>query len=220
MLRKLWIYKLNRNSLVNILNKSTVQISIYKYSSQSNAFNFNSDIKLDLLNKSLNYVSEFGWSDDAIINAAKDMNLPPVTLAGIIECGSKTLIEHFLTLKRNHVRNVMTTNDNNPAESHESSNIHQYDDDIIYKSILLHLDFIKPFQKSWPSAIAHLLDPRYCDINTVSLLTDVIDDICEFSNIRTSRLDWYSERGFLLLVYTATELYMLSDDSVDLCDTK
>lgn len=55
---------------------------------------------------------------------------------------------------------------------------------------------------------------------SLELMTNTIDDICVLTNIKTSRLDWYYERSLLLFVFSSTELYMLTDKSSDLSDTK
>lgn len=174
------------------------------------------DIRLKILECSLQHVNRLGWHDDAITQAIADLHLPPMS-QGILERGPVDLLEYFLTQKRIQVRKVMSSNQSQTSDT-QSSSI-PTSTDPLYKAISSHLDIIKPYIHTWPSAMALLADPRHIDI-TVTLAYDVVNDLCEFSGIESSRFDWYSERALLLMVYSSTELYMLTDKSENLDETK
>ena len=82
-----------------------------------------------------------------------------------------------------------------------------------------HMQFLAPYRSSWPAAMALLFDPRNVTYSVRSAL-GVVEDLCQYADVTASRMNWYTERGLLLGLYTANELYMLADDSENLKDTR
>ena len=82
----------------------------------------------------------------------------------------------------------------------------------------MHLDYIAPYLSSWPKALALLAEPSQIP-NTMNLMTETADDICHYAGMKSSRMDWYSDRGLVLVVFCSTELYMLTDYSEKMQDT-
>lgn len=160
-----------------------------------------------ILEASLEHVHVAGWSDESIIRGIHHLGLSPMMYTSI-EGGSLSLVHYFLRKKRDFVRTQMLARLSSPPSTNP---------DYIYETICHHLDYMKSYRNTWPSAVAQLVEsgPR-----SFPLMIDITDDICEFSDIRAARLDWYSERALLVSVYGLTELYMLTDESDDLADTK
>lgn len=55
---------------------------------------------------------------------------------------------------------------------------------------------------------------------TLEIMIDTVDDICHLAGMNSSRLDWYSDRALILLVFATTEMYMLTDYSENMKETK
>ena len=51
-------------------------------------------------------------------------------------------------------------------------------------------------------------------------MIDTVDDICHLAGMNSSRLDWYTDRALILLVFATTEMYMLTDYSENMKETK
>lgn len=180
----------------------------------------NSRLKFQILKESLKHVNSHGWKSEAISQAINDLKLPPLT-HGVIDRGPIELVEFFINEKRQHVQEVME-NRNFSIDSNKNSNSRSEDDilsDSIYLAICTHIDFTSPFIRQWAGAMALVMDPRHLDIS-LPIAYSVIDDLCHLSGLKTSRFDWYTERALLLLVYSSTEFYMLTDNSEDLTETK
>ena len=55
---------------------------------------------------------------------------------------------------------------------------------------------------------------------TLEIMIDTVDDICHLAGMNSSRLDWYTDRALILLVFATTEMYMLTDYSENMKETK
>jgi ubiquinone biosynthesis protein COQ9 len=194
--------------------KALPDLFICRYSqTTSSASASDQEIEKAILDAALSHVHTVGWTQEAIALGAKDLSLSPIT-ASVIE-HPVLLVHHFLTDKRIHVKKYMQEQRLSTKTSSDSQPV----DHPLYMSISKHIEIIKPYLNTWPSAIALLIDPRHLPISA-SILFHTIEDFCEYADIHAAKLDWYSERGLLLIVYSITELYMIADDSQDLQDTK
>lgn len=154
------------------------------------------------------------------------MGLPPHSHR-IIDRGATELVEHFLKKKRLFVLEAVKLKNETPIEPEtpdsardnvESENVIK-ENDLIYIAIEKHLDFIAPYLSSWPSALGHLADPKNV-FTTLPIFFQTIDDLCYITEVKTANMDWYTERVQLAMLYTITELFMLTDSSENLFETK
>jgi ubiquinone biosynthesis protein COQ9 len=60
--------------------------------------------------------------------------------------------------------------------------------------------------------------PLYISSSLVRMAS-LADEICYQIGDASTNIDWYAKRTLVAGVYTATELYMLNDQSKDFCDT-
>jgi hypothetical protein len=67
--------------------------------------------------------------------------------------------------------------------------------------------------------MALLSDPVQAP-HTLLIMNKIADDLCQFADIKATRLDWYVERGALIALVGAVELFMLTDVSEKFADTK
>jgi ubiquinone biosynthesis protein COQ9 len=138
----------------------------------------------------------------------------------IVARGPTEMIELFIENKRVHVADIMKAYENCESTTTDSD---QNDNNIIYnslnKALNAHIDYLGPYIHTWSSALALMADPRQVP-NSISIMDSVLVDLISYTNIKTKRMDWYSERALLLLVYSSIELHMLSDSSDNFIDTR
>ena len=171
------------------------------------------DLKRELLDRALNHVAKLGWSDLALAQAATDLGLTPMS-STMVSRGAVELVEHFLGKKREQVSKTMSE-----MLSTQPPGPPLTQSEILYFAVEAHIDFIQPIRQTWPTALALLVSPQNIP-HTLVHMGEVTSDLCDFLGIRAARLDWYAERGLLSAVYCFTELYLLTDSSADLQETK
>jgi ubiquinone biosynthesis protein COQ9 len=135
----------------------------------------------------------------------------------MIASGPVDLVTHFMTKKREHVSELLAKK--YALVGLEDDGSQSNADEVVNDAIEMHLDYIAPYLSSWPKALALLAEPSQIP-STIQLMTDTADDICHFAGLRSSRMDWYSDRGLVLVVFCTTELYMLTDYSENMQDTR
>lgn len=139
---------------------------------------------------------------------------------GVIE-----LIEYFLDEKRNYVREKMASttinsdsidmnNSNNMKSDNNSSSI-----DPLNLAIDHHLTYLLPYRKHHATLLSHMIHPQHLD-TCVYMGYKTADDLCQFRQIHAHRMDWYAERALVAGYMAAVELYMLTDQSENLAETR
>lgn len=169
-------------------------------------------LRTQILDKAVELVHLHGWTEECISHAAQQLSLPPLAHQ-IISNGATDLVCHFLDKKAKHVRQVMAAGDV-ASDSHESEQEQK-----LLTAIETHLQYLLPYQKSWPDALAVCVEPQSV-CTTLPLALQTADDLCYFSHSTASHLDWYTERGLMMFLYGTTELFFLTDSSNDLADTR
>lgn len=71
---------------------------------------------------------------------------------------------------------------------------------------------------TWAQAISIRSQPRNVSV-TLQQLAQITDDVWHAAGDQSTDYNWYTKRGLLAGVYTATELYMLTDYSPEFADT-
>lgn len=72
--------------------------------------------------------------------------------------------------------------------------------------------------ETWAQALSIQSQPRNVP-RALRQLAEVTDDIWHAAGDKSADYNWYTKRGLLASVYTATELYMLTDYSPGFADT-
>jgi rpsU-divergently transcribed protein len=164
-------------------------------------------------------VPELGWTDDAVAKAVKEVGYDSIAHK-MIDHGAADLVRYFMQQKRVHVQQFIS--DKYPPHDDE----HEEDEDaathaklVVHDAIACHMEYIAPYKASWPSALAVVSEPSQLP-KTLEVMADTADDICHLAGMNSSRLDWYTDRALILMVYGTTEMYMLTDYSDDMHDTK
>lgn len=182
----------------------------------------NFDVKSRLLDNALRNVITMGWTDAALAKAAEDIGLSPMSHS-LVNRGAVEVVEHFLNLKRAHVNTLMAPSINNEISSalHESNTTdgHLKRERILFKAIGAHIDYIGPYLQSWPAALALLAEPQNV-ASTLGSVKNITDDLCQYCDVKTTRMDWYIERCLLASLYCSTELFLLTDASPNFVESK
>jgi ubiquinone biosynthesis protein COQ9 len=178
------------------------------------------DVKTQIIRAALAHVQELGWTDEALVKGTLEVGHSPLTYK-VVERGPVEIVELFLEDKRKFVKDAVDSkfnpNDDHHADSDEK--LATFRREVLYTAMSAHVDYISPYIKGWPGAMALMAEPKQA-IRSVQILTDSLDDFCSYARIETSRLDWYTERAALGALYTSVELYMLQDTSPEFNDTK
>lgn len=74
------------------------------------------------------------------------------------------------------------------------------------------------YADTWAQALSIQSQPRNAP-KALRQLAQVTDDIWHAAGDKSTDYNWYTKRGLLASVYTATELYMLTDYSPGYADT-
>ena len=160
-------------------------------------------------------------TNEALIRGTMDSQLP-INAFATINRGPVELVEYFLLEKKDEVLKSLQDagSDNCDQDEHDDSKSNiTVDTPILQLMMERNIDLLRPHLKYWPEALALLLEPKNIPY-TMQVLFHISDELCEASGIRASRLNWYVERGSVLVLMCCSELYMLSDDSVEYADTR
>ena len=187
-----------------------------KFSTASFDGKTDEEIRFTILQTALGNVPLLGWTDDAIAKAMRDVGYDSLSHT-MIGSGPVDLVTHFMNAKKDHVSELLAKKyflvglDDNGVQTNS--------DEVVCDASEMHLDYIAPYLSSWPKALALLAEPSQIP-NTMNLMTETADDICHYAGMKSSRMDWYSDRGLVLVVFCSTELYMLTDYSEKMQDTR
>ena len=167
------------------------------------------------------YICSTFRTNEALIKGTVDSNLPLTAFATIAR-GPVELVEYFLMDKKDEV--LKSVYDDAGRVSPNDDERNDCDHNTVEPPSLQvvmekNIDLLQPYLTSWPEALTLLLEPKNIP-HTVQLLFQISDELCEASDIRASRLNWYTERASVVVLLCCSELYMLSDDSEGYIDTR
>lgn len=131
--------------------------------------------------------------------------------------GPIELVEYFLIQKRDHVVNFFQKQDgDSKIESIPKYFVFDYGihaNDPLLSMMEAHLDYLSPHISNWSSALAILGNPANYPNESLIILGDVLDDFCRVADLKTARLDWYTERSLLLGVYGSAGIVWSNESS-------
>lgn len=164
------------------------------------------EVKNQILEASLEFVSTAGWTRQAILKGAEKAGYPS-TIHGMFPSGGIELINYFYLKCNNQLIEIM---------QEKVGTAEKVDDpkQFVTWAIKERLIMIKPYISTWPQALAIMTLPPNVPKSLANMLT-LVDDICYYSGDRSVDFNWYARRIGLATIYKATELYMLQDSSVD-----
>ncbi|EGV61527.1 ubiquinone biosynthesis protein COQ9 [Yamadazyma tenuis ATCC 10573] len=170
-----------------------------------------------LLTKSLEYIPQFGFSDQCISEAIKQMQYPD-SIRSILTAsfsGHSTelqLMVHWLKTQRQALDSEVNSPD---------SQLHSITDEYERASFLINkrLSYNIPIIDKLSGGISQLLVPYNMSFSLEELY-NLGDDIAFHAGDASIDFAWYAKRLSLSMVYVSSELYMVQDKSADFVNTK
>ncbi|XKL62951.1 hypothetical protein PGB90_005315 [Kerria lacca] len=177
---------------------------------QNNDKEYENNIKKKILEVSLNFVIEHGWSKAAITAGAHSIGYSGI-ISELFPLGGSDLVLYFYSVCNERLRDYLKEKAEN--EPHDTDK-QKYAKLFIYDAVEKRLRMIEPYIDKWSQALATLTLSKAVPTALSNLLI-LADDICYFSGDRSVDFDWYVRRIALAGIYKVTELYMLQDKSPD-----
>jgi ubiquinone biosynthesis protein COQ9 len=163
-------------------------------------------MKEALLSEALRLVPKHGWTRLTLQEAARALNLPP-TAHGLVR-GEVDLVAFFIEQSNASLAAAVDVSDDLNLTMREK----------VHSAAKARLQMVVPFEGSWAQALAVLAAP-YNVPQGASLLHATSDEILHVSGDKSTDMSWYTKRALLSLAYSASELYMLTDQSAGKQDT-
>uniref|UniRef100_A0A7N0UXR6 Ubiquinone biosynthesis protein n=1 Tax=Kalanchoe fedtschenkoi TaxID=63787 RepID=A0A7N0UXR6_KALFE len=161
-----------------------------------------------VLEASLAYVNKFGWSEEAMIAGAREVGLSP-SIIGSFQRKEAALVEFFMDLCLERLSDRVDTDG-------EIKNLIL--SERIAKLVRTRLEMQSPYISKWPQALSIQAQPSNV-ATSLKQRAELVDEIWHVVGEEASDVDWYVKRTILGGIYSATEIYMLTDNSAGFKDT-
>lgn len=171
-------------------------------------------VRSDILEASLKFVSSHGWSHEAISHGAESIDYPGVA-HGMFPNGAIELIHYFYSKSNRKLIEQLQQELNDSGESSQGGEKiaeKLSPRDFAIRAIRLRLEMILPYKDTWPQALAIMTLPQNVPTSLAQLLT-LVDDICYCAGDRSVDIGWYTRRIGIASIYKMVELYLLQDQS-------
>uniref|UniRef100_A0A5B6ZZS3 Ubiquinone biosynthesis protein n=1 Tax=Davidia involucrata TaxID=16924 RepID=A0A5B6ZZS3_DAVIN len=166
------------------------------------------DEQARVLNASLRHVIRLGWTEAAMIAAAREVGVSP-SIIGSFPRKEAALVEFFMDdcLQRLTDRIDSGGDLSNLIRSER-----------ITKLVRIRLEMQAPYISKWPQALSIQVQPLNVS-TSFKQRAILVDEIWHAAGDEATDVDWYVKRAALGAIYSATEVYMLTDSSPDFHDT-
>ncbi|XP_067130957.1 ubiquinone biosynthesis protein COQ9, mitochondrial [Centruroides vittatus] len=202
-------------SLIPRINISIYNCSKYFNSTTTEDSNIHSqtanndedDIKTSILDAGLEFVSQHGWSRDALAAGAEKIGYPGIA-HGMFPNGGAELVHHFYYTSNRALESKLKTSDFRDKIGQNQEQL------FLRYAIETKLRMIIPYINKWPQAMAIMMMPQNAP-TALSNLMDLVDTIWFFAGDKSFDLSWYGKRIGLATMYKITELCLIQDSSED-----
>lgn len=161
-----------------------------------------------VLRAALPYVVKLGWSESAMISGAKDVGVSP-SIVGSIPRKEAALVEFFMD---DCLQRLIDRIDS----GEELHNVIL--SDRLSKLIRIRLQMQAPYISKWPEALSIQSQPTNLP-TSLKQRALLVDEIWHAAGDQGSDIDWYVKRTLLGGIYSAAEVYMITDHSPEFRDT-
>lgn len=134
------------------------------------------ELKNKVLEASLPFVKSYGWTREAIVKGAEEVQFPGVH--GMFSRGGVELVNYFYLKCNNEL-----IEDMRQKVGEKRENVVNPKDFLCY-TLQRRLEKLEPFVNTWPQALAIMALPQNVPTSLANLLT-LADDICYFSGDRS-----------------------------------
>ncbi|KAK9467306.1 COQ9-domain-containing protein [Lipomyces arxii] len=163
-----------------------------------------SSAQAQVLSAALKHVPEYGFSKESLVNGCRDQGYTDSTHAGFRN-GAFEQVKYHLYIERTKLAGLKAKIDEEEGSSMERK---------LRRYCVERLNGNIGVLERWPEAIALMVMPDYAP-QAIKELAKLSDEILFLSGDKSSEFDWYTRRASLAAVYSATELYMTQDKSLN-----
>lgn len=166
------------------------------------------ELRETLLLATLPHVAFDGWTQAALRAGAADAGLTPDDVVRAFPGGAISAIETFNRRADRRMVEAVETIDTSGLRTHEK----------IGAAIRARLEDVAPHKEAVRRALAVLAFPLNAPL-ALRMLHRTVDAAWQAAGDRSTDFNWYTKRGLLAGVYSATVLYWLNDKSEGHADT-
>ncbi|ERM98823.1 hypothetical protein AMTR_s00093p00121920 [Amborella trichopoda] len=155
-----------------------------------------------VLDAAISHVVRLGWSEEAMICGAKDVGLSP-SIVGSFARKEAALVEYFMDLCLQKLADKIESGLDLPDLILSQR---------ISKIVRTRLEMQIPYISKWHQALSIQAQP----VNISTSLKQraiLVDEIWDAAGDQSMDINWYVKRTVLGGIYSATEVYMLTDHS-------
>ncbi|KAK5640082.1 hypothetical protein RI129_010893 [Pyrocoelia pectoralis] len=168
---------------------------------------YEEEIKLKILDASLPFVVELGWSVNALSAGAESIGYPGI-VHGIFPRSGADLVYHFQKSSNQKLVEYLKQQ----QQLHKVKPLHSQT--IVEEAVRERLKMVIPYLSRWPQALAVMSLPQNVSNSLATLLT-MVDDVCYYAGDQSVDFNWYARRVTLAGIYKATELHLIQDTSAN-----
>jgi len=169
------------------------------------------DLRKKILENSLKFVPELGFTREAINQGVAEAGLSEAATNGIFKNGSFDLIDFFYKKSNADLAEYL-------EELIKAGEIKRKNE-LVRLAIIRRLELTQPYLKHWPEAMAVMtFNPSYA-LQSIENLLRLCDEIWYQLGDNSVDFNWYSKRLILAAIYKSTEFFMLQDKSENYIDT-
>jgi len=150
-----------------------------------------------------------GWSRPALRAAAREVGMPVEEALALFPNGAAELVACFSRWADLRMLDRLEITDLEPLRVPER----------IALAVTTRLEILAPSREAVRRALSVLALPQHAPLG-LRLLYGTVDGIWYAAGDRTTDFSFYTKRGTLAAVYSATTLYWLDDSSPDFGDTR
>ncbi|XWS72292.1 hypothetical protein CRYUN_Cryun02cG0027500 [Craigia yunnanensis] len=161
-----------------------------------------------MLQASLRHVIRLGWSEEAMIAGAKEVGVSP-SIVGSFPRKEAALVEFFMNDCLQRLIDKIDSGE-------ELQNL--IPSQCISKLVRIRLEMQAPYISKWPQALSIQAHPLNVSTNFKQRAM-LVDEMWLTAGDEASDVDWYVKRTVLGGIYSTTEIYMLTDSSLEFRDT-
>lgn len=173
-------------------------------------------MRVALLDKALEAVPRFGWSQAALEEGARMLGLPGTAhgLGG----GAEGLVAHWVARCNEQLLQEHNSGKLMRRATEEEQQQCNDDDDVFFLPMRqrlklaarYRLELMRPHQNSWNQALQVLAHPKNWKL-AAALLHSTADEIVHVAGDESTDWHWYSKRAGVGLIYAAAELHYITD---------
>ncbi|GAB2218204.1 hypothetical protein Droror1_Dr00001423 [Drosera rotundifolia] len=161
-----------------------------------------------VLDAALRHVNTLGWSEVAMMAGAREVGVSP-SIVGAFPRKEAELVEYFMDDCLQRLIDIIDSD-------LELKNL--IPSERISKLVKLRLEMQAPYISRWAQALSIQALPTNVP-TSFKQRAMLVDEIWHAASDVTTDIDWYLKRTVLGGIYSATEVYMLTDNSPDFRDT-